>query len=135
MIKDILKYGFISSVTALFCCVAPSIFFLIGIGSATFAFSFADSFYNVDTDGSPNVFSWIIRVIGLLIVFYGIYHFNRKESCSLNTPEQKKKNKLIFGITLFIVSLSLYAFWYLGTTWIFESFIVPARELEYRNFS
>ena len=124
MIKEILKYGLISSVTALFCCVAPSIFFLVGIGSATFAFSFADSFYNVDTDGSPNVFSWIIRVIGLLIVFYGIYRFNRKESCSLNSPEQKKRNKLVFGITLFIFSLSLYAFWYFGTTWIFDSFII-----------
>ena len=135
MIKEILKYGLISSVTALFCCVAPSIFFLVGIGSATFAFSFADSFYNVDTDGSPNIFSWIIRVIGLLIVFYGIYRFNRKESCSLNSPKQKKRNKLVFGITLFIFSLSLYAFWYFGTTWIFDSFIAPARELEYKNLN
>ena len=62
----------------------------LGIGSATFAFSFADSFYNVDTDGSPNIFSWIIRIIGLFILCYGIYSFNTKESCSLNSPKQKK---------------------------------------------
>tara|TARA_B100000959_G_C14546622_1_gene445893 strand:- start:7 stop:414 length:408 start_codon:yes stop_codon:yes gene_type:complete len=135
MIKDLLKYGVISSLTALFCCVTPSIFFLVGIGSATFAFSFADSFYNVDTDGSPNIFSWIIRLIGLFIVYYGIYRFNKKESCSLNAPEQKKKNKLIFGITLVLVSFSLYAIWYFGTTWIFDNFITPAREIELKNLS
>lgn len=135
MIKDILKYGIISSVTALFCCVAPSVFFLVGMGSATFAFSFADSFYNVNTDGSPNIFSWTIRFMGILIVSYGIYRFNKKESCSLNTPEQKKKNKLIFGITLIFVSFSLYAIWYFGTTWVFDFFIAPARELELKNLS
>lgn len=135
MVKDIVKYSLISSVTALFCCVAPSVFFILGIGSATFAFSFADSFYNVDTDGSPNIFSWIIRIIGLLILCYGIYSFNVKESCSLNSPKQKKINKLIFGTSLIFISFSLYALWYFGTTWIFDNFIGPAREEEFKLLS
>jgi uncharacterized membrane protein YidH (DUF202 family) len=135
MVKDIVKYSLISSATALFCCVAPSVFFIFGIGSATFAFSFADSFYNVDTDGSPNIFSWIIRIIGLFILCYGIYRFNIKESCSLNSPKQKKNNKLIFGISLLFISFSLYAIWYFGTTWIFDNYIGPAREEEFKLLS
>ena len=131
MIKDILRYSFISSLTALFCCVAPSILFLLGLGSASFAFSFADAFYNIDEDGAPNIYSWFIRVIGILIILFGIKQYNKKESCSLNSPRQKKINKFIFGLILILFTSLLYYAWHFGSSWLFENYIDPARQKEY----
>ena len=128
MIKDIIKYGFASTITALFCCVAPSILFAIGLGSGIFAFQFADFFYN--TDGSANIYGWILRLLGLAIVGYGIFKYNKKESCSLNSNRQKAINKFTFTATLLILALGLYLLFTHLTTEYFEVIDIT-RQKEY----
>ena len=130
MIKDILKYGLYSSITALFCCVAPSILFAVGIGSGIFAFQFADFFYN--TDGSANAYGWAIRAIGVLIIGYGIYKYNKKQNCSINTMGQRRKNKIMFAFILISLALGLYFLFTELTTSYFEV-IDLSRQLEYNN--
>ena len=130
MIKDAIKYGFTASITALFCCVLPSILFAVGIGSGIFAFTFADFFYN--TDGSANIYGWSLRALGALIVAYGIYKYNKKESCTLNTPKQKKFNKIMFAVILISLAYGLYElFTYLTTEYF--AVIDITRQQEYNQ--
>ena len=130
MIKDVFKYGLTASITALFCCVLPSILFAFGIGSGIFAFTFADFFYN--TDGSANIYGWSLRAIGIGIVIYGIYKYNKKESCSLNSPAEKFQNKLLFASILITLSVVLYMLFTHLTTEYFEVIDVT-RQLEYKK--
>ena len=95
-IKNIFKYGIASALAGIVCCVAPMILFQLGLIGGIYAISFADFFYK--PDGSLGLFGWLIRIIGLLIVCYGIYKFNMKEDCSLNSDNQKRINKLLFSI-------------------------------------
>ncbi len=130
MIKDILKYGMGASVTALFCCVGPAILFAIGLSSGIFAFQFADFFYN--EDGSANAYAWILRGVGALVLLYGIIKYNRKESCTLNSPRQKMINKILFATILISLALGLYfTFEYLTTEYF--SVIDITRQEEYKN--
>ena len=130
MIKDAIKYGLGASITALFCCVLPSILFAIGIGSGIFAFTFADFFYN--TDGSANIYGWGLRALGALIVACGIYKYNKKESCTLNTPKQKKFNKIMFAVILISLAYGLYElFTYLTTEYF--AVIDITRQQEYNQ--
>ena len=130
MIKDILKYGLGASIAGLFCCVAPAVLFALGIGSGIFAFQFADFFYNID--GSANTAGWVLRGLGLAVIGYGIYKYNKKESCSINTPKQKRLNKILFAVTLTCVALILYILFTKFTTDYFEVIDVT-RQLEYEN--
>ena len=130
MIKDIFKYGLTATITALFCCVAPSILFAVGIGSGIFAFQFADFFYTAD--GSANAYGWIIRGLGVAVLAYGIYKYNKKENCSINTPKQKKTNKIIFALILISLAIGLYIGLTELTTNYFEVIDVT-RQQEYKQ--
>ena len=131
MIKDIFKYGLTASITALFCCVAPSIIFALGLGSGIFAFQFADFFYN--PDGSANIFAWLLRLVALFILGYGIYKYNVKESCSLNTPAEKLTNKLLFASILITLAVVLYMLFTHLTTIYFNDVIDVTRQIEYKK--
>ena len=129
MIKDVIKYGLGASITALFCCVLPSILFAIGIGSGIFAFAFADFFY--DTDGSANIYGYILRTIGALIVVQGIYKYHKKENCSLNSPKKRMLNKILFTIILIGATYGLFELLTYLTTEYFEVIDV-SRQKEYK---
>lgn len=130
MIKDIIKYGLGSSVAALFCCVGPAVLFFFGLSSGIFAFQFADFFYNVD--GSVNAYGWALRGAGLAVLAYGIYKYNKKESCSLNTPKQKRLNKIIFASILLFIGFGLYFLFTELTTNYFEVIDIT-RQQEYKS--
>ena len=129
MIKDIFKYGLTASITSLFCCVGPSILFATGLSSGIFAFQFADFFYN--TDGSANLYGWILRGIAGVIIAWGIVRYNKKESCSLNTPAQKLTNKILFAVTVIGLAAGLYLLFTHLTTIYFNDVIDVTRQLEY----
>ena len=131
LIKSIFKYGIASAFAGIVCCVAPMILFQLGVIGGIYAISFADFFYK--PDGSLGLFGWIIRIIGLLIVCYGIYRFNIKEDCSLNSDNQKKINKALFSILLIIFSLSLFLSLEKLSTIYFDEYIVPAQKKEYQK--
>ena len=131
MIKDIFKYGLTASITALFCCVAPSIIFALGLGSGIFAFQFADFFYN--PDGSANVFAWMLRVVAALVVVHGISKYSRKQNCSLNTPSQRLTNKMLFAFFVVTLAAGLYLLFTHLTTIYFNDVIDVTRQLEYKK--
>lgn len=124
-----LKYGLYAGFMSLMCCVAPVILFGLGVSSAVFAVSWADWFYNAD--GSAGAGAWVLRVLAGVILGYGIYRIYKKESCSLNTPKQRKLNLWIAAITMVIVTVGLYFALYELTTWYFDEVLIPAREVEY----
>ena len=130
-IKNIFKYGLASAFAGIMCCVAPMILFQLGLIGGIYAISFADFFYK--PDGSLGLFGWLIRVIGLSIVCYGIYRFNIKEDCSLNSDNQKIINKLLFSVVLITFSLSLFLSLEKLSSIYFEEYIVPAQKKEYQE--
>mgnify|MGYP001426940006 FL=1 len=131
LIKSIFKYGIASAFAGIVCCVAPMILFQLGVIGGIYAISFADFFYK--SDGSLGLFGWIIRIIGLLIVCYGIYRFNIKENCSLNSDNQKKINKVLFSVLLIIFSLTLFLSLEKLSSIYFDEYIVPAQKKEYQE--
>ena len=130
-IKNIFKYGVASAFAGIVCCVAPMILFQLGVIGGIYAISFADFFYK--PDGSLGLFGWLIRIIGLSIVCYGIYRFNIKEDCSLNSDNQKRINKLLFSILLITFSLSLFLSLEKLSSIYFDEYIVPAQKEEYQE--
>ena len=126
-----LKYSFSAAFTGIFCCIAPVILFQFGLISGIYAISFADFFYK--SDGSLGLFGWLIRIIGLSIVCYGIYRFNIKEDCSLNSDNQKRINKLLFSFLLITFSLSLFLSLEKLSSIYFDEYIVPAQKKEYQE--
>ena len=131
LIKSIFKYGIASAFAGIVCCVAPMILFQLGVIGGIYAISFADFFYK--SDGSLGLFGWIIRIIGLLIVCYGIYRFNIKENCSLNSDNQKRINKILFSVLLIIFSLTLFLSLEKLSSIYFDEYIVPAQKMEYQE--
>ena len=131
LIKSIFKYGIASAFAGIVCCVAPMILFQLGVIGGIYAISFADFFYK--SDGSLGLFGWIIRIIGLLIVCYGIYRFNIKENCSLNSDNQKRINKILFSVLLIIFSLTLFLSLEKLSSIYFDEYIVPAQKKEYKE--
>ena len=131
LIKSIFRYGIASAFAGIICCVAPMILFQLGVIGGIYAISFADFFYK--PDGSLGLFGWIIRIIGLLIVFYGIYRFNIKEDCSLNSDNQKRINKILFSVLLIIFSLTLFLSLEKLSSIYFDEYIVPAQKKEYQE--
>ena len=130
-IKNIFKYGLASAFAVIMCCVAPMILFQLGLIGGIYAISFADFFYK--SDGSLGLFGWLIRIIGLSIVCYGIYRFNIKEDCSLNSDNQKRINKLLFSFILITFSLSLFLSLEKLSSIYFDEYIVPAQKKEYQE--
>ena len=130
-IKNIFKYGIASAFAGILCCVAPMILFQLGLIGGIYAISFADFFYK--SDGSLGLFGWLIRIIGLSIVCYGIYRFNIKEDCSLNSDNQKIINKLLFSVVLITFSLSLFLSLEKLSSIYFDEYIVPAQKKEYQE--
>ena len=107
------------------------ILFQLGLIGGIYAISFADFFYK--PDGSLGLFGWLIRIIGLSIVCYGIYRFNIKEDCSLNSDKQKRINKLLFSVLLITFSLSLFLSLEKLSSIYFDKYIVPAQKKEYQE--
>ena len=130
-IKNIFKYGIASAFAGILCCVAPMILFQLGLIGGIYAISFADFFYK--SDGSLGLFGWLIRIIGLSIVCYGIYRFNIKEDCSLNSDNQKRINNLLFSFLLITFSLSLFLSLEKLSSIYFDEYIVPAQKKEYQE--
>ena len=87
-IYHLFKVSLSAALAGIICCIGPVILFQFGIMSGIYAISFADFFYA--DDGSIGMGAIILRIVGVLIVVFGIVQFNKKEECSLNTAKQKK---------------------------------------------
>lgn len=124
----LIKVSFSAAIAGIICCIGPVILFQFGLMSGVYAISFADFFYS--DDGSIGVGAIILRVVGLFIVVAGIINYNKKEDCSLNTTKQKKINKILFGIILLIISVSLFLTLDEFSSIYFDKYIVPQQQIE-----
>ena len=96
--------------------------------SGVYAISFADFFYA--DDGSIGFGAIILRILGLLIVAYGVISFNKKENCSLNSEKQKRLNKILFGVIVLIFSISIFLTLDEFSSIYFDKYIVPQQQIE-----
>ncbi len=127
--KMILKYGLSAALTGIFCCVAPMILFQLGIIGGIYAISFANFFYN--EDGSLGVWGILFRLIAVIIIIIGIYRYNKKVDCSLNTNKEKNINKFIFLGIIILFSLTIFLSLEEFSSYYFDKFIVPQQQKEY----
>ena len=123
-----IKYGLLSALTGMLCCVAPAVLFMFGLMGGVVAISFADFFYQ--KDGSTGTAAWILRILALCIGIYGIYSFRKKQNqCSID-PERKQKNLILLTFTIVILGIGLYFGLEKWSAWYFDAHIVPAQQKE-----
>jgi len=85
--KEILRITWLPVVGASLCCLSPIIILLLGLGTAAFASSLADTFYGD--------YKWFFRVGGLFLLAIALaMHFRKKGVCSLDQAK-RHKNEII----------------------------------------
>ena len=126
-----LKFGLISALTGMICCVAPAILFMFGLMGGVVAISFADFFY--EEDGSLGTGSILLRILAFSLGIYGFIMYRKKQNqCSID-PKRKKLNLnlltfllLTFGVSFFLAFESL-------SGWYFDEYIVPQQQIELKK--
>ncbi len=102
--KDILKVSSIPVFLASLCCLSPVILVLLGVASASFASSLADTLYGD--------YKWIFRAVGLgalLGAFY--YYLTRKQGICTIDEVVRRRNEIINYLALTcIVAILGYLF-------------------------
>jgi len=127
-IYHFIKISLSAAFAGIICCIGPVILFQFGLMSGVYAISFADFFYA--DDGSIGFGAVILRILGLLIVAYGVVSFNKKENCSLNSEKQKRLNKILFGVIVLIFSISIFLTLDEFSSIYFDKYIVPQQQIE-----
>ena len=84
-LKEAFKISSIPIILASLCCLSPIILVLLGIGTVSFASSFADILYGQ--------YKWYFRLAGLLalIISLIIYLRRKKGICTIDDVKKKKK--------------------------------------------
>ena len=123
-----LKFASSAGLVGILCCVAPAILFMFGLMGGAYAISFADFFYN--SDGSVGVSGWILRGLAVAIGVFGVYRFNvQQNQCSID-PKRKKKNLILLTAIIMILGLSVFLSLENLSAWYFDTYVVPAQQLE-----
>ena len=127
-IKWSIKYGLISALTGMLCCVAPAVLFMFGLMGGVVAISFADFFYK--EDGSLGIGSIILRVFAIGLGIYAILIFRRKQNqCSIN-PKRKNLNMILLILLLTTFGVSFFLAFESMSSWYFDEYIVPQQQIE-----
>mgnify|MGYP001465929303 FL=1 len=123
-----IKYGLLSALTGMLCCVAPAVLFMFGLMGGVVAISFADFFYK--EDGSLGIGSIILRIIAVGLGVYATLIFRKKQNqCSIN-PQRKKLNLILLIILLTTFGVSFFLAFESLSSWYFDKYIVPQQQLE-----
>ena len=123
-----IKYGLLSSLTGMLCCVAPAVLFMFGLMGGVVAISFADFFYK--DDGSLGIGSIILRIIAVGLGVYATLIFRKKQNqCSIN-PQRKKLNLILLILLLTTFGVSFFLAFESLSSWYFDKYIVPQQQLE-----
>ena len=127
-IKWSIKYGLISALTGMLCCVAPAVLFMLGLMGGVVAISFADFFYK--EDGSLGIGSIILRVFAIGLGIYAILIFRRKQNqCSINA-KRKNLNMILLILLLTTFGVSFFLAFESMSSWYFDEYIVPQQQIE-----
>ena len=123
-----IKYGLLSALTGMLCCVAPAVLFMFGLMGGVVAISFADFFYK--EDGSLGIGSIILRIIAVGLGVYATLIFRKKQNqCSIN-PQRKKLNLILLILLLTTFGVSFFLAFEPLSSWYFDKYIVPQQQLE-----
>jgi len=101
------RIGIAGGLTAILCCVGPTVLALLGVVSAGTAFVWATDLY----DG----YAWWFRLAGLLMLAVLVYvSLRRRNHCSIAGVRSLRKRLLaVLG-----VAVGTYAVLYAATTWL-----------------
>ncbi|MEW5852046.1 MAG: hypothetical protein AB2A00_24875 [Myxococcota bacterium] len=115
-------------VTSILCCVLPAALFLLGLGGAVYAISFADAFYR--EDGSPGLGAWLLRALAVAIGIGGVVLYRRRQAqCSVD-PARARKNLVLLTAVIAVMATGVYLSLERLTAWYFDRYIVPAQQEE-----
>lgn len=101
-IKEALKISSLPVVFASLCCLSPVILFLLGLSTASFATSLADTLYGD--------YAWYFRGAGLVALLVAlVYYFRRKKGiCTID--EVKKRRNEILNIIFLTLTVSILGY-------------------------
>jgi hypothetical protein len=126
-----LKFGLISALTGMICCVAPAILFMFGLMGGVVAISFADFFYA--EDGSLGTGSILLRILAFSLGIYGFIMYRKKQNqCSID-PKRKKLNLTLLTFLLLTFGVSFFLAFESLSGWYFDEYIVPQQQIELKK--
>ena len=126
-----LKFGLISALTGMICCVAPAILFMFGLMGGVVAISFADFFYA--EDGSLGTGSILLRILACFLGIYGFIMYRKKQNqCSID-PKRKKLNLTLLTFLLLTFGVSFFLAFESLSRWYFDEYIVPPQQIELKK--
>ncbi|MDG1062957.1 MAG: hypothetical protein P8O93_00740 [Flavobacteriaceae bacterium] len=126
--KWTLKYGLMSALAGIVCCVAPAVLFMLGLMGGVVAISFADFFYQAD--GSLGLGAIMLRGVAVLIGAFGVYKYKTtQDQCSID-PKRKKVNTILVAVLILIVGVLLFIGLEKFSAWYFDAYIVPQQQIE-----
>lgn len=115
--KETFKIISVPVVVASLCCLSPLILVFLGLGTAAFAGSLADTLY-----GS---YKWAFRAAGLILLAVSLVVYLRRQKGICTLDEAKKRRNEIINIVAVSVSAAVigYIVWlyvvveYIGKIW------------------
>ena len=126
-----LKYGLISALTGMICCLAPAILFMFGLMGGVVAISFADFFYA--EDGSLGTGSILLRLLAVCFGIYGLILFrNKQNECSID-PKKKRINLILLTFLILTIGISFFFIFENLSSWYFDEYIVPQQQIELKK--
>ena len=130
-LKWSLKYGLISALTGMICCLAPAILFMFGLMGGVVAISFADFFYA--EDGSLGTGSILLRLLAVCFGIYGLILFrNKQNECSID-PKKKRINLILLSFLILTIGISFFFIFENLSSWYFDEYIVPQQQIELKK--
>lgn len=130
-LKWSLKYGLISALTGMICCLAPAILFMFGLMGGVVAISFADFFYA--EDGSLGTGSILLRLLAVCFGIYGLILFrNKQNECSID-PKKKRINLILLTFLILTIGISFFFIFENLSSWYFDEYIVPQQQIELKK--
>lgn len=96
-IKELFKISSLPVLFASLCCLSPVILVLLGLSTASFASSLADTLYGE--------YKWVFRAVGLLLLAFSVVYYLRRQKGICTLDDAKKRRAEVINIA----ALSLIA--------------------------
>jgi len=104
-LKESFKLSTIPVLIASLCCLSPVILVLLGLSTASFAGSLADTLYGE--------YKWYFRAAGLILLTIAIIIYLRRTKgiCTLDEVKKRRNEIINLVVTTFIVATIGYIIW------------------------
>ncbi len=96
-LREIIKVTWLPVVFASLCCLSPVILVLLGLSTASFAASLADTLYGT--------YKWSFRALGLILLLasLGWYFWKAKGICTLDAAK-RRRNEILNTLLVVLIS-------------------------------